>query len=82
MWTVKKINRALGPKEMSKRLGVRVTAISNAGVDNRFPGRWYRVVRDMCVEQKLDIEVSSPAFLDLFNFVDDAVKAKVGVVDK
>lgn len=60
--TVSKIVDGIGRQAMSDRLGVGLTAISNAVVARRFPAAWYAVVLDMCRKEGLDCP------MDAFNW--------------
>lgn len=62
--TVSDICNVLGRAKLATALGVRLSAVSNAVVDGRFPAKWYRVVHEMCGEARIDCPVG------LFNFVD------------
>lgn len=44
---------ALGRATIAARLKVRVTAVSNAVTEGRFPARWFLVVTELCEENGL-----------------------------
>lgn len=44
----------LGRAELAQRLGVGMTAISNAAVRESIPASWFLVVRAMCMERALE----------------------------
>lgn len=50
---------------MAARLGVKVTAISNAVVVEKMPAKWFLVVREMCDEHGLDCPESLFSFSDV-----------------
>ncbi len=52
--TVSTICDALGRKAVARRIGVGVTAVSNACTDNMFPAKWFAAVRQMCSEKEMD----------------------------
>ena len=54
---------ALTRQEMSRRLRVGQTAISNACVEGKFPAKWFRVLQQMCGEVAIDCPI------ELFSFV-------------
>lgn len=57
---------ALGRKAIADACGVGLTAVSNASVENRFPAKWFRVVRSMCDA------VGQGCPEDLFSFIESA----------
>ena len=44
---------ALGRKAIAERIGVGLTAVSNASVLGQFPAYWYLAIREMCAESGL-----------------------------
>lgn len=56
------ICNALGRKAIADAMSVRVTAVSNAVVDNRFPSKWYLVIKSLCDAQGMDCPVSLFSF--------------------
>ena len=54
MITAPQLADALGRKEMSKRLGVGTTAISNAVVRGWFPSSWFLVCEKLADEMNVD----------------------------
>lgn len=63
--TASDICDALGRKAMSERLGVGLTAISQACVEGKFSARWFKIVRSMCS----DAGIECPDHL--FSFIAD-----------
>lgn len=61
--TVQSICDALGRRRIADAIGVRLTSVSNAIVDGRFPARWFHVVDRLCAESEL------PCPHQLFTFV-------------
>lgn len=53
----------LGRAKIASAVRVGVTAVSNAAVDNRFPARWFFVVKQLCDEAG----IACPA--SLFSFI-------------
>lgn len=51
---VSRIFSAIGRECLSRRLGVGLTAISNAAVRDSIPASWFIVVRNMCAEGGID----------------------------
>ena len=72
MMTVEKICDELGRKRLCESLGVSKASITNAVSAQKFPPRWYRVVKDMCAESG----ITCPD--DLFSFVVPADDCAVG----
>lgn len=60
--TVAQICEALGRENIARRIGVGLTAVSNAATENRFPARWFLIVKELCDEAGL------PCPPHLFNF--------------
>lgn len=48
MNTVSQICDAIGRQVLAKDLRVGLTAISNAAVQNKFPAKWFKVVKAHC----------------------------------
>ena len=61
--TVENICEALGRRTIADAIGVRLTSVSNAIVDGRFPARWFHLVDHLCAERGL------PCPRRLFTFV-------------
>lgn len=59
---------ALGRKAIADRIGVGLTAVSNASVDGGFPAKWFAVLREMCAE----VGIECPE--RLFNFIQPNAK--------
>lgn len=66
--TASDICDALGRKAIADRIGVGLTAVSNASADGGFPAKWFAVLREMCAECGLDCPEH------LFNFVRPSAK--------
>jgi hypothetical protein len=60
MITVEHICESIGRASLARRLGVGLTAISNACVAGVFPAKWFLIVSEMC--QQADIECPSALF--------------------
>jgi|GEM_PF-3296930 len=52
--TASEVCDALGRRLMADRLGVGLTAISNASVLGQFSPRWYKVIKSLCAEASVD----------------------------
>ncbi|MBR9766223.1 MAG: bacteriophage CI repressor [Rhodobacteraceae bacterium] len=63
MTTVSNICDALGRRAIADRVGVGLTTVSNAATSNRFPAKWYVLIKAMCD----DAGIECP--MDLFSFV-------------
>lgn len=61
--TTVEICNAIGRSLIAAHLNVRVTAVSNAVTDGRFPARWFLVMTKLCSEHGI------PCPKELFNFV-------------
>lgn len=61
--TVERICETLGRRTVAEAIGVRLTSVSNAIVDGRFPARWFDVVDRLCAQREL------PCPRRLFTFV-------------
>lgn len=61
--TVEDICEALGRRTIAEAIGVRLTSVSNAIVDGRFPARWFHVVDGLCAKSMV------PCPRRLFTFV-------------
>lgn len=72
MISVSNICDSLGRREIAHRLGVKTTAVSNAVVAERFPARWFVVIKSMCDEADL------PCPEHLFTFVRSGAAARKG----
>ena len=62
MNTASDIIEGLGRKELAARLGVGLTAVSNASVSGRFPAAWFAVVSELCEVRGIECPTSA------FNF--------------
>lgn len=62
MNTPEEIAGAVGRKELAERLGVGLTAVSNAVVAGAFPSSWYPVVSDLCRERNVACPLSAFKF--------------------
>lgn len=51
--TASEILDKLGRPRVAKVLGVGMTAISRASVENSFPASWYEAIRTLCAEEQL-----------------------------
>ena len=45
---------ALGRREIAARVGVGITAVSNASVEGAFSASWYETIREMCAESDIE----------------------------
>ncbi|WP_323008964.1 hypothetical protein [Paracoccus sp. (in: a-proteobacteria)] len=53
----------LGRTAIANAVGVGLTAVSNAAVDNRFPARWFFAVKSLCEKSGIDCPE------ELFSFI-------------
>ncbi|WP_139206524.1 hypothetical protein [Paracoccus homiensis] len=60
--SVADICEAIGRPVIASAVGVGLTAVSNAAVENRFPARWFFIIRSLCKEQGLDCPESLFSF--------------------
>lgn len=61
--TAKTICDAIGRKAIADHIGASLTAVSNASTEGKFPARWYRGIRDLCVRAGV------PCPDEAFNFI-------------
>ena len=52
--TASDICDALGRKIIAQKLGVGITAVSNASVQGRFSARWYVAIKSLCADAGID----------------------------
>lgn len=71
--TVADICDAIGRGLIAATLEVRKSAVSNAVSENRFPSKWYLVIKALCAERSMDCPE------DLFAF--DRLVAEVAPTD-
>lgn len=64
--TVAAICDRIGRSEIAVAVGVGTTAVSNAAVENRFPARWFFVVRKLCSDRNIDCPEALFSFVGLF----------------
>ena len=63
MTSVSIICDTLGRSAIADRVGVGLTTVSNAATSNRFPARWYVLIKAMCDDKGIECPI------DLFSFV-------------
>lgn len=52
--TVSYICTALGRKVIAEKIGVGITAVSNASAQGVFPARWYVAIKSLCADAGID----------------------------
>lgn len=53
--TVERICDAIGRRQIADAIGVRLTSVSNAVADGRFPARWYYVLNQLASDAGLQV---------------------------
>lgn len=67
--TASDICDVLGRRAIADKIGVGMSAVSNASVDGRFPAKWFRAIQSMCSDAGIECPDR------LFNFIGVAIPA-------
>lgn len=63
--TVASICGIIGRKAVADACSVGATQVSNACVENKFPAKWYPVIRDLCAGAAIECPENLFAFISL-----------------